>query len=68
MSETPSERYWRRRNEEIDKPTAEFKEQIKAKCAEITAELEAVQGKCNPCVDDGGMFEGFCKLCGASFG
>jgi len=63
--ETPYEHYWRRRREEIDEPTEKFRISMEAKKDEI--ELE-VQGKCNPCIDDGGMFEGFCAQCGVSFG
>jgi hypothetical protein len=47
------------------KSTKKFRISMEAKKDEI--ELE-VQGKCNPCIDDGGMFEGFCAQCGVSFG
>ena len=66
--ETPKERYERRWEEEIEVPAARHKQYIEAKRKEIINELEAVQGKCNPCKGDGGMFEEFCKLCGVSFG
>lgn len=62
--ETPLDRFWRRRGEEIPP----LKKQLEDKEKEIRDELDAAEGKCNPCVGDGGMFEQCCKKCGVSFG
>lgn len=67
MKETPLRRYHRKRN--LITKKKEFYDRIIQKLsARINKELEDVEGKCNPCIDDGGMFEGRCKLCGVGFG
>lgn len=66
--ETPLERYFRRKDKEIEKPLAKHRALMSAKEKELSEELEAMEGKCNPCIDDCGFFEGRCKLCGVSFG
>jgi hypothetical protein len=45
-----------------------YRKHIEALRDVADAELEAVQGKCDPCVDDGGWMYGFCTKCGVCFG
>jgi hypothetical protein len=63
--ETPYERYWRRKKEEIDEPTAVFKTQMEEKQAEINEQLEAAQLLCSHEKVSSGMFEIQCEICGA---
>lgn len=66
--ETPLERYDRRTKEEFEAYEKYYKEKLEEIRVTIKKELTDAEGKCNPCIDNGGMFEGFCIKCGVSFG
>jgi|HubBroStandDraft_4_1064222.scaffolds.fasta_scaffold00021_99 hypothetical protein len=68
MTETPQQRYERRLREEVEAPLNAATELAENKSKEIKTELEAAQKVCSPHKDDGGMFYGFCKLCGKDLG
>ena len=63
-TETPYERYWRRRQTEIPL----LQKALDNKNKEIEKELEYAQAICRPHIDDGMMFEGCCTKCGKLLG
>jgi len=65
---TPYKRYWERREEldngQLDLTVRQYNDMKR----EIEEELEIAQAACSPHIDDGGMFEGCCVLCGKLLG
>jgi predicted Zn-ribbon and HTH transcriptional regulator len=66
--ETPLERYWRRRKNELDPLIKAMRTAVEAKEKELNTELEQAQKQCAPHIDNGAMFYGACKKCGFDLG